>query len=139
MKRFFFLLLSLLVSSQAMARCVSPEPKSAYARADAVVLVKLKAVAIEGDVARMETEVRKVWKAKVTDDTNSLTVFSTLEGHPNPYPFIDRVGEMHLLYLTRFSGPPEGFWTGNCVGSWVQSYAQATKHLQWLNRHGRKI
>jgi len=139
MKRFFFLLLSLLVSLPAMARCVSPEPKSAYARADAVALVKLKAVKIEGGVARMETEVQKAWKAKVTDETNILIVFSTLEGHPNPYPFINRVGETHLLYLTQSSGPPEGLWTGNCVGSWVQSHAQATRHIQWLRRHGRKM
>jgi len=137
MKIFFFLLLSILTSSSVMARCVNLEPKIAYAYADAVVLVKLRAVKIQENVAHMETEVLQSWKSKATDDTNILIVFSGLE--EEPYPFINLEGETHILYLTKSSGPPEGFWTSNCMGNWPQSHKQATRHIRWLNRHGKKM
>jgi len=144
-KKFFsFLLLLLLASSQAMAcRCANPGPKRAYAGADAVVWVKIKAVEqVREDMARMETEVFQSWKSKVTEDMDILTVFSETV----VCPYVGQEGETHLLYLKRSSslseefraGKPEGFWTNNCMGNWSESYPQATKHIQWLNRYGRK-
>ena len=139
----FFLLLPLFASSQAMAcRCANPEPKSAYARADAVVLVKVKTVVqVQEGVEHVETEVFQSWKTKVTGDENILAVF--LNTNVCPYPHAVQEGGVHLLYLKKLSasseGFPEGFWTGNCVGSWPESHPQAAKHIQWLNRHGKKI
>ncbi|MCL1824838.1 MAG: hypothetical protein FWG26_02675 [Betaproteobacteria bacterium] len=143
MKRFFFFLLMLLLaSSQAMAcRCQNPEPESAYTRADAVVLVKIREVTqVQENVERMETEVLQSWKLKVTEDSDTLVVFS----RANECPYVGQKGETHLLYLylEKFSdlpeGFPEGFWTGNCVGNWPESYPQAIRHIQWLNRYGKR-
>jgi hypothetical protein len=152
-KLFFFLLLSLLASSQVMAcRCVNPEPKAAYTSADAVVLVKISAVArVQEDVVRMKTEVLQSWKLKVTGNTSILPVFSITVA----CSYIGQEGETHLLYLKRSSsfpkdfwtgnsegfwtGNPEGFWvTANCMGNWSESSPQAAKHIRWLDRHGRK-
>ena len=143
-KFFFFLSLLLLASSQAMAcRCSDPGPKRAYARADAVVLVKIKAVEqVQEYVARMETEVLQSWKLEATGDTDILMVFS----ETTACPYIGQDGETHLLYLKKSSrlregfrtGKPEGFWTDSCMGNSPESYPRAAKHIQWLNRHGRK-
>ena len=143
MKRVFILfalsllVLSPLVSSQAMAcRCTNPGPKNAYARADAVVLVRIKAVEqVQEEVARMETEVIQSWKSKAAEETNTLAVFS----ETSACSYVGKEGETHLLYLNKYSGPPEGFWTGNCKGDLPESHPQAAKHIQWLNRHGRKM
>jgi len=137
MKRFFFfLLLSLLVSSQAVAcRCSNPGPRRAYASADAVVWVKIKAVEqVQEEVARMETEVLQSWKSKVTEGSNVLAVFSMT----SECPYVGQEGETHLLYLKRFNDPLEGLWTDSCMGNLPESEPRAAKHIQWLNRHGRK-
>jgi len=137
MKRFFFFpLLLLLASSQAMAcRCINPDPTRAFIRADAVVLARIKAVTqVREYVARMETEVLQSWNLNVTGDTNILMVFSETAA----CPYVGQEGETHLLYLNKSNGPPEGFWTGKCKGNRLESHAQAIEHIQWLNRHGRK-
>ena len=135
----------MLASSQAMAcRCVNPGPKRAYANADTVVLAKIRAVTqVREDVARMEAEELQSWKSKVTEDTNVLTVFSMIV----ECPYVGQEGEVHLLYLKMSSnlpeefrtGKPEGFWTDSCMGNLPESYPQTTKHIRWLNRHGRKM
>jgi hypothetical protein len=136
-KIFFFLLLSLLASSQAMAcRCTDPGPKNAYARADAVALVKIGAVEqFREDVTRMEVEVLQSWKLKAVEGSNTLPVFSMT----SVCPYIGQEGEAHLLYLKKLDGPPEGFWTDRCMGNSPELHARAAKHIRWLNRHGRKM
>ncbi|MDR2207936.1 MAG: hypothetical protein LBE22_03040 [Azoarcus sp.] len=137
MKKIFFLLLSLLVSSQVMAcRCTDPGPRNAYARADAVVLAKIGVVAqVQEDVTHMEAEVLQSWKLKTTADSNILSVYSMV----SVCPYVGQEGETHLLYLKRSDDPMEGFWTDRCMGNSIELHAQAAKHVRWLNRHGRKM
>lgn len=131
----FFLISFLMLSSQVMARCQNPEPGKAYPRADAVVLVRIISVEnLPENVASMNVEVLQSWKSKVTDNTKTLSIFSgTMD-----CSYVGKEGETHLLYLNKRKGPPEGFWTGNCMGNWPESYPQAAKHIKWLNRYGRK-
>jgi hypothetical protein len=109
-------------------RCEEPGPRTAYARADSVVMFKVTTVAtLPGDVTRADGEVLQAWKSSVP---RALSIYS---GEDCLYPMTR--GATYLLYLKRSKEGEYG--TYRCRGN--RDQAKAADRIHWLDSHGQPV
>ncbi len=127
MRQTILCIVGLLLTSPGPAcgcRCVEPKLKTAYARADAIALVRITRVSqsSEDGTISANADVLDSWKAKLPPHV------VVVSGEDCAYPFADQ--ETYLLYLSRGT---DSWGTFKCRGNRLRKDAEPA--LQWLRRH----
>jgi hypothetical protein len=107
--------------------CVEPPVRTAYARADLVVVATVEHVRRNASSELVvSARVRDAWKVPVPASL-------TFESEATDCEYEVRENETHLLFLRR--GEHGNYWTTVCEGN--RTLATASKSLGWLKHHGR--
>lgn len=126
----FRLLFGLLLTLPLAAwgcRCVEPDIKNAYLRADAVAMIHITTIVDNNDgIVRAQGTVSQWWKSALPTNVEVWT------GDDCAYPL--KPASTYLLYLQKDNEGHLGTYL--CKGN--QPAAQAKPGLKWLDKHGSK-